>query len=170
MSLSVSATSSPQSIENSDHDPSSRLAVGYVEPTVLFSGTNYVTANVQLLKICEAKTKMRQWGTCGIHITEEMTARMIEKFDKYLKAIQGPMAIATVLDPRFKIDYIYGFFETLLGQSSDLCGERVDEVKASLCDLMREYQLDGDEDNSESAAPSLDSSGFFVYFECSCCK
>ena len=70
------------------------------------------------------------------------------------------MAIATVLDPRFKIDYLYGFFETLLGQSSDLCGKRVDEVKASLCDLMREYQLDGDEDNSESAAPSLDSSGF----------
>jgi hypothetical protein len=128
--------------------------------TVLFSGTNYVTANVQLLKICEAKTKMRQWGTCGIHIIEEMTTRMIENFDKYWKAIQGPMAIATVLDPRFKIDYLYGFFETLLGQSSDLCGERVDEVKASLCDLMREYQLDGDEDNSESAAPSLDSSGF----------
>jgi hypothetical protein len=30
--------------------------------TTVFSGTNYVTANVQLLKICEAKAKIKEWG------------------------------------------------------------------------------------------------------------
>jgi hypothetical protein len=36
--------------------------------TALFSGTNFVTANVQLFKICEAKIKIKQWSACGIPI------------------------------------------------------------------------------------------------------
>lgn len=51
----------------------------------VFSRTNYVTANVQLLKICEAKEQIRQWSTCGNPIIEEMSFEMIEKFDKYWK-------------------------------------------------------------------------------------
>ena len=128
--------------------------------TTLFSGTNYVTANVQLFKICEAKTKIKKWSSCGIPIIEQMSTKMIEKFDKYWKDIQGPMGIATILDPRFKTDYLLGFFECLFGQSCEDCGQKVEDVKASLCDLMKEYQLDDDEDNTECSAPSLGNSGF----------
>jgi hypothetical protein len=128
--------------------------------TALFSGTNYVTANVHLFKICEAKTKIKQWAACGIPIIEEMSTKMIEKFDKYWKDIQGPMGIATVLDPRFKTEYLLGFFECLYGHTSEECWEKVEEVKISLCDLMKEYQLEDDEDNTESSSPSLANSGF----------
>jgi len=128
--------------------------------TTLFSRTNYVTTNVQLFKICEAKTKIKKWSSCGIPIIEQMSTKMIEKFDKYWKDIQGPMGIATILDPRFKTDYLLGFFECLFGQSCEDCGQKVEDVKASLCDLMKEYQLDDDEDNTECSAPSLGNSGF----------
>jgi hypothetical protein len=128
--------------------------------TALFSGTNYVTANVQLFKICEAKTKIKQWSPCGIPIIEEMSTKMIEKFDKYWKDIQGPMVIATVLDPRFKTEYLLGFFECLAGHTCENCRQKVEEVKTSLCDLMKEYQLEDDEDNTESSVPSISSSGF----------
>ncbi|CAA0825803.1 Unknown protein [Striga hermonthica] len=127
--------------------------------TALFSGTSYVTANVQLFKICEAKTKIMNWSACGIPIIEEMSTKMIKKFDKYWKDIQGPMGIAIVLDPRFKTDYLLGFFECLFGHSES-CLEKVEVVKASLCDLMIEYQLDDEEDNTESSTPALDHSGF----------
>jgi hypothetical protein len=70
--------------------------------TAVFSGTEYVTANVQLLKICEAKEQIRQWSVCGNPIIEQMSFEMSEKFDKYWKEIQGPMGLATILDPRFK--------------------------------------------------------------------
>ncbi|WVZ73452.1 hypothetical protein U9M48_021756 [Paspalum notatum var. saurae] len=40
--------------------------------TEIFSETNYVTSNVQLLKICEAKEQIRKWGTCGNPIIEKM--------------------------------------------------------------------------------------------------
>ncbi|KAF0921598.1 hypothetical protein E2562_009790 [Oryza meyeriana var. granulata] len=128
--------------------------------TVLFSGTNYVIANVQLFKICEAKTKIKKWSECGISIIEQMSTKMIEKFDKYWKDIQGPMGIATVLDPRFKIEFLLGFFECLFGHTCEDCRQKVEDVKTSLCDLMKEYQLEDDEDNTESSVPSLVSSGF----------
>jgi hypothetical protein len=84
--------------------------------TVVFSGTNYVTTNVQLLKICEAKEEIWQWGTCGNTIIENMSCEMIAKFYKYWKEIQGPMGLATILDPRFKTDFLLGFIETLTGE------------------------------------------------------
>ena len=51
--------------------------------TEVFSRTNYVTTNVQLLKIYEAKEQMKQWVACGNHIIQEMSLEMIQKFDKY---------------------------------------------------------------------------------------
>ena len=83
---------------------------------------------------------------------------MIEKFEKYWKDIQGPMGIATILDPRFKVDYLLGFFETLIGQNSDQCVLKFDEVKESLCDLMKYYEMEEGEDTTESSTPLLDTS------------
>jgi hypothetical protein len=128
------------------------------EITKVFSRTDYVTANIQLLKICEAKVKITQWSECGNPIIEEMSKKMIEKFEKYWKDIQGPMGIATILDPRFKVDYLLGFFETLIGQNSDQCVLKVDEVKESLCDLMKYYEMEEGEDTTESSTPLLDTS------------
>jgi hypothetical protein len=127
--------------------------------TSVFSGTNYVTVNIQLLKICEVKMKIRQWSICGNPIIEEMSNRMILKFEKYWKDIQGPMGIATILDPRFKIDYLLEFFETLVGNTGESCVERVHEIREDLCELMKEYQVDDEEDNTESSALTLAKSG-----------
>jgi hypothetical protein len=127
--------------------------------TAVFSGIEYVTANVQLLKICEAKEQIRQWSVCGNPIIEQISFEMSEKFDKYWKEIQGPMGLATILDPRFKTDFLLGFIETLTGCSHEECTEKVSEVRNSLYDLMKEYEVEEDEDNTESSAPPLSSSG-----------
>jgi hypothetical protein len=128
------------------------------EITKVFSGTDYVTANIYLLKICEAKVKIAQWSECGSPIIQQMSKKTIEKFEKYWKDIQGPMGIATILNPRFKVDYLLGFFETLLGQNSDQCVEKVQDVKESLCDLMKDYEMDEDVNTIEQSVPSLDTS------------
>jgi hypothetical protein len=88
-----------------------------------------------------------------------MSFEMNEKFDKYWNEIQGPMGLATILDPRFKTDFLLGFIETLTGHSHEECTERVDEIRNSLYDLMKEYEMEEDEDNTESSAPPLSSSG-----------
>jgi hypothetical protein len=75
-------------------DVVARLRLFY-EITELFSGTDYVTANIYFPKICEIKMKMRQWATSSNPTIKEMTEQMNTKFDKYWKDIQGLMAIAT---------------------------------------------------------------------------
>jgi hypothetical protein len=67
--------------------------------TELFSGTEYVTANLYFIKICEIRMKIRQWSTCGNQIIEAMSVSMVTKFDKYWYDIQGLMGIATILVP-----------------------------------------------------------------------
>ena len=69
------------------------------------------------------------------------------------------MGLATILDPRFKTDYLLGFIETLTGDSSAECVEGVSDVTNTLYNLMKEYEMDDDEDNTESSAPTLANSG-----------
>ena len=79
----------------------------FADITEIFSGTQYVTANVYFPKICEIKMNMRKWSKCGNEIIEAMSHAMTEKFNKYWSDIQGLMGIATLLDPRFKIDMMH---------------------------------------------------------------
>jgi hypothetical protein len=88
-----------------------------------------------------------------------MSVEMIAKFGKYWKEIQGPMGLATILDPRFKTDYLLGFIETPSGESSEDSVQGVSDVTNTLYDLMKEYEMDDDEDNTESSTPALANSG-----------
>jgi hypothetical protein len=74
----------------------------FYDITKLFSGTDYVTANIYFARIAKIRKQIRQWSTCGNPLVEEMSVNMIEKFDKYWTDIQGLMGIATILDPRCK--------------------------------------------------------------------
>lgn len=130
------------------HDVVDRLRMFY-DITEMFSGTQYVTANIMFPKVCEIKMNMRQWSSCGNEIIEEMSVKMHEKFDKYWFDVQGLMGIATLLDPRFKTEMLLVCFEMLMGISGDECEDHVREVTKLLCELMNEYQLQDDEGNTE---------------------
>uniref|UniRef100_A0ACD5VJK4 Uncharacterized protein n=1 Tax=Avena sativa TaxID=4498 RepID=A0ACD5VJK4_AVESA len=122
-----------------------RLRLFY-EITELFSGTDYVTANIYFPKICEIKMKMRQWATSSNPIIKEMTEQMNTKFDKYWNDIQGLMGIATLLDPRYKKHMLVACFAMLHGvePSSYECTEKVDGIVATLHALLEEYEVEED--------------------------
>lgn len=123
-----------------------RLRLFY-EITELFSGTDYVTANVYFPKICEIKMKMRQWATSSNQIIKQMSNEMTTKFDKYWKDIQDLMGMATLLDPRYKKQMLTACFAMLHGiePSSYECIELVDELVARLHALIEEYEVEEDE-------------------------
>jgi hypothetical protein len=103
--------------------------------------------------------QIRQWVVCGNPIIEKMSYDMVEKFYKYWKEIQGPMGLDTILDPRFQTDFLLGFIETLTSESSQDCVEKLDKVKESIYELMKEYEMEEDEDNTKSSTPVLFNSG-----------
>jgi hypothetical protein len=140
-----------------------RLKLFY-DITKIFSGTDYVTANIYFTKIAKIRKQIRQWSTCGIPLVEEMSANMIEKFDKYWTDIQGLMGIATILDPRCKTTVLLICYEDLLGVSGSVCHDKVMEVKNLLAELMSEYHVveDDVEGSSEASAPSVTDNDDFL--------
>jgi hypothetical protein len=125
--------------------------------TVLFSGTEYVTANIYFIKICEIRKKIRQWSTCGSPKIEEMSVSMVAKFDNYWSDTQGLIGIATLLDPRLKKLSLLMCFEWLSGTTGGICEDKVTEIVDLLSELMIEYHVEEECENSESAAdPTAD--------------
>jgi hypothetical protein len=49
----------------------------------IFSGTDFVTANLFFYKVCEIRYNIREWSTCGNPLIEAMSCDMEAKFKKY---------------------------------------------------------------------------------------
>jgi hypothetical protein len=108
--------------------------------------------------IYQIKMNMRHWSSCGNEIIEEMSVSMNEKADKYWLDVQILMGIATLLDPRFKIEMLLVCFEMLMCINGDECENHVREITKLSCDLMNQYQLQDDEGNKEpsTSLPSVE--------------
>lgn len=63
---------------------------------------------------------------------------MKDKFLKYWTDVHGLMAVATVLDPRFKMKFLYAMFTEIYGHEN--VGRETTKVKDLLVDLVKEYQ------------------------------
>ena len=115
-----------------------RLKVFY-DVTKLLSGTKFVTANLFFPKICNILLVIRKWQSSDIPKVEEMSIKMKEKFNKYGSDVHRLMAIAAVLDPRYKLQLLNALFLKIHGLES-VAMEAVNKVKDLLYNLVLEYQ------------------------------
>ncbi|XP_047063406.1 uncharacterized protein LOC124670999 [Lolium rigidum] len=130
-----------------------RLKLFY-DITTLWSGKHYVTANLFFPKVCGINLAIRKWTTPTYmqldempeqirqqyQIMQQMSEEMKKKFDKYWSDVHGLMAIATVLDPRYKLHMLQALYGSLYGPEA-ACTE-VARVKLLLRELLVEYQDD----------------------------
>ena len=84
-----------------------RLAM-FHEVIELFSGTSYP-------KVCEIKIALNSWFTSASYVIKSMAFKMLEKFDCYWNVSHGVMAMATILDPRYKIELLEYYFPIIYG-------------------------------------------------------
>lgn len=115
----------------------SRLKLFY-DISELLCGTKYVTANLFFPKICGVYLAIRKWRASGHPRIEEMSALMKEKFDKYWKDVHGLMAVAVVLDPRFKLHMLQAFFTSVYGL--DQAAVEVEKIRGLMYQLVLQYQ------------------------------
>nr|XP_028957589.1 zinc finger BED domain-containing protein RICESLEEPER 2-like [Malus domestica] len=101
----------------------------------LFYGTKYPTTNLYFPKICEIRLSLTRLLTSRRDEIKNMARSMIEKFDKYWSVIHGIMAVATVLDPRFKMRLIEYFFPLMYGQYAS---NEIDKIRKYCYDLIKE--------------------------------
>ena len=91
-----------------------RLAM-FHKVTELFLGTSYPISNLFFPKVCEIKITLNSWFTSASYVIKNMAFKMLEKFDCYWNVSHGVMAMATILDPRYKIELLEYYFPIIYG-------------------------------------------------------
>ncbi|KAG5548853.1 hypothetical protein RHGRI_014269 [Rhododendron griersonianum] len=113
-----------------------RLEIFY-KVTLLFSRTTYPTSNLFFPDVCDIKVRLSEWVCCGIDVMEEMALNMLEKYDKYLDNTHGFLAVAVVLDPRFKMSLIEYYYIRIYGEHGVGMAE---DIRRRCYDLLTLYQ------------------------------
>ncbi|CAN1815408.1 Putative AC transposase [Linum perenne] len=103
----------------------------------MFSGAKYPTTNLFFPRICDLRVKLSEWLYDPNPMISNMAHSMWTKFSKYWDVIHNILAIAVVLDPRYKLE-IVEFYAEKFGNVD--CGFSVESVKQILCELVVEYQ------------------------------
>lgn len=109
---------------------------GYMVVTAHFIDQQWILRN-RTLRICEIKLALRRWLTSDVEIICMMAKGMIENFDKYWQRINGLLAIATILDPRNKMDCVEFYFGKIYGDEADF---EIARIRKILDNLVVEYQ------------------------------
>ena len=93
------------------------LSVFY-DATVEFSGTKYPTANLYFPHIFVCYTTMKEVEEGEDEYLKSVVNRMWTKFDKYWSEFSTILAIASILDPRYKLSFARYAYKEVYGRDS----------------------------------------------------
>jgi hypothetical protein len=86
-----------------------------------------------------------------------MCEEMKTKFEKYWKDVHGLMAVATVLDPRYKLHMLQALFGSLYGY--EYANREVEKIRTLMVDLLEEYRVEADVGRPSQHASTAASTG-----------
>ncbi|XP_019416393.1 PREDICTED: zinc finger BED domain-containing protein RICESLEEPER 2-like [Lupinus angustifolius] len=126
--------------------------------THVISSSEYPTANLYLTEVARVKDVIDKASEDEDHFMREMVASMKIKFDKYWGVCNLLMAIASVLDPRYKFQMMNVCFP-LIFKTEEAYIANMNKVQTSLQELYCEYSLNmkvtsSNEDNNTATNPS----------------
>ena len=178
--------------EYADHDPSYKWEPSHtdwnmyakVQPilaefaviTKVLSGSLYPTANIFYPYIVTVKMELVKASKSRDKFLAAMADAMLDKFDKYWEEKNNVMALATILDPRWKMRFVAFMFEQIYGEVKG--GEETEDVRKELytiyetCDA--EYRQksksgaegsDGKSSSTQSATSSTRPSLFWRHLQ-----
>nr|KAJ0191176.1 hypothetical protein LSAT_V11C800401110 [Lactuca sativa] len=104
----------------------------FYEVTCIFSGNKYFTTNLYFPFVSMVEKTLKE--------EMEMAFKMYEKFSKYWSEYSVILAMAAVLEPHYKIQYLELIYKKKL-YGSESC-DHIERVRERLFDLFKEYVLD----------------------------
>jgi hypothetical protein len=108
----------------------------FYHSTCDFSGNKYPTANLYFPAVFMIYVTLKQHKESEDEYKRLMANRMLSKFEKYWSEFSIVLAIAVILDPRFKLHFIDFCYKKLYGESSS---REFLLVRAKLFSLFMEY-------------------------------
>ncbi|WCJ37929.1 Zinc finger BED domain-containing protein RICESLEEPER 2 [Euphorbia peplus] len=114
-----------------------KLEIFYTTTELCF-GTKFPTSNCFFVAICQFRSSIVEWMGSSDNVIREMIQRMFHKFEKYWSSCHTILAMAVVLDPRYKMQVILYYYPMIYGEFSSY---QIEKVKRSCYTLLSEYQL-----------------------------
>ncbi|KAG6493561.1 hypothetical protein ZIOFF_048553 [Zingiber officinale] len=103
-----------------------------------FSATKIPTANLYFNDMCGLHLLLKTWYKSPQPFVACMAKEMLEKFEQYWDSNRMLMAIASVLDPRYKMKSVEYFFKQIYDDAFE-AKTRIDNVRDSFINLYNEY-------------------------------
>ncbi|XP_031265998.1 zinc finger BED domain-containing protein RICESLEEPER 2-like [Pistacia vera] len=100
-----------------------------------------LTTNVYFPKVCNIYRSLCEWVKGDNSNVSSMAGKMKKKFDTYWENCGLVLAIAIVLDPRFKLDIVKRWFQEIYGQ--DDAEEQCVGIEFNLKQIYKEYSGGG---------------------------
>ncbi|KAI3912150.1 hypothetical protein MKW92_037359 [Papaver armeniacum] len=127
----------------------------FYELTKLFSGSKYPTSNLYFERICQVKVLLKKESRNDIEFIRNMVKEMQAKYDSYWKELSPILAMAVVLDPRLKMNFVKFTYSKLYPEVRDLERE-VNKVRSNITALFNEYYtLSSSRASNSSATQNL---------------
>ncbi|CAL5353396.1 unnamed protein product [Camellia sinensis] len=120
----------------------------FFDATSHFSGTTFPTSNVFFPDICLIQLEMKKWEQSEYDCIQLMAGPMRVKFQKYWEECSLVLAIAAVLDPRFKMDLVEYYFGLIYGADAN---KHIQRARNGFVDLFYEYRSDSSDSMSSIA-------------------
>ncbi|XP_039037037.1 zinc finger BED domain-containing protein RICESLEEPER 1-like [Hibiscus syriacus] len=122
----------------------------FIEIISVFSSNKVPTANIYFQEICHVHIQLIDWSKSPDNFLSSLAAKMKAKFDKYWNKCILSLAVAAILDPRFKMKLVEYYYSQIYGSTAL---ERIKEVSGGLKELFNTYSICSTLIDQDSASP-----------------
>lgn len=110
----------------------------FVEVTNVFTRSKYPTANIFFPEICDIHLQLIEWCKNPDEYISSLALKMRKKFEEYWYKCSSGLAVAAMLDPRFKMKLLEYYYPQLYGDSAT---ELIDDVFECIKSLYNEHSM-----------------------------
>lgn len=110
----------------------------FVEVTNVFMKSKQPTANMYFPEVCDIHLQLIEWCKNSDDFISSVVLKLKSKFDEYWDKCGLALAVAAMLDPRFKMKLIEYYYPLLFGNGS---AELIDEIFEYIKALYNEHSI-----------------------------
>lgn len=104
----------------------------FVEVSTVFAGSKHPTANIYFPEVCDIHLQLIDWCQSRDEHISSLSLKMKSKFDDYWKKCSLALAVAAILDPRFKMKLVEYYYPQIYGGDAPDCVDIVSNCMRAL--------------------------------------
>ncbi|KAJ7960694.1 Zinc finger BED domain-containing protein [Quillaja saponaria] len=106
----------------------------FVEVTNVFTRSKYPTANIYFPELCDINLQLSEWCKNSDDCVHSLVLKLRSTFDEYWKRCSLGLAVAAMLDPRFKMKLVEYYYPQIYCSDGSSCIAEVSKCVKALYD------------------------------------